>query len=157
MRIWILMFGFKGLKGLCHSCLVHFVKNASWCILIYYGTLELNIQYTGNNQGEVQTWEICSVDYMNTKLTLIWTSEKASQMTPKNFSWKINLYYTCRHIKVVTQWFDYTKKHVSRLNKLFFYTLLIVHGEPEYSFSTFAARFKFPKLFLLILLILKYF
>ena len=68
-----------------------------------------------------------------------------------------SLLHVQTHIKVVTQWFDYTKKHVSRLNKLFFYTLLIVHGEPEYSFSTFAARFKFPNLFLLILLILKYF
>ena len=29
---------------------------------------------------------------------------------------------------------------------------LVVHGEREFSFSTFATRFKFPKLFLLFLL-----
>ena len=29
MRIQILILGFKGLKRLCHGCLVHFVYNAS--------------------------------------------------------------------------------------------------------------------------------
>ena len=62
--------------------------------------------------------------------------------------------YTCRNINDVTQWFVKTnlcftvEKHVKEL---------VVHGEREFSFSTFATRFKFPKLFLLFLLTVKRF
>ena len=51
-----------------------------------------------------------------------------------------------------TKWFVWTNLHVSRFSKPV--KELVVHSEQEFSFSTFAARFKFPILFLLFLLIL---
>ena len=51
-----------------------------------------------------------------------------------------------------TQWFVWTNLHVSHFHKRV--KELVVHSEQEFSFSTFAAHFKFPNLFLLFLLIL---
>ena len=92
---------------------------------------------------------------INTKLTLTWTGEKASQTALNKFLCKINFDEKCRNIKAVMQWFVYTNLHVSCLNKRV--KQLVVYGEQEFSFSTFAAHFKFPNLFPLFLLILKHF
>ena len=90
---------------------------------------------------------------VNTKLTLIWMSEKASQTTLNTFLCKRNLDHMCQNIKAVTQQFVSTNLHVSCLNKCI--KELVVHVEQEFSFSTFAAHFKCPNLFLLFLNILK--
>ena len=78
-------------------------------------------------------------------------------MTKIFMNWNTGITFTwpCRNIKAITQWFVWTSLHVSRLNKCI--KELIIYSEQEFSFTTFAAHFKFPNLLLLFLLILKRF
>ena len=79
----------------------------------------------------------------------------AQHMTKIFLNWNVTFTWPCRNIKAITQWFVETSLYVSRLNKCI--KELIIYREQEFSFTTFAAHFKFPNLFLLFLLILKRF
>ena len=89
---------------------------------------------------------------MHTKLNLIWTSEKASQTALNEFLCKINRYYLylCRNIRAPIN----ATVCLSGQTCMFHPWMnncvnLVVLGEQEFSFSTFAACVKFPNLFLL--------
>ena len=111
-----------------------------------------------SNQGGAQTWEIPFVKQYEYKTDFNLKEWKGfTNGTKQVFVQKYTLsldYTLCRNIKVVTQQFVQTNLHVSCLNKK---NKLVIHSEQEFSFSTFAAWFKFPNLILLFLLILKCF
>ena len=111
-----------------------------------------------SNQGGAQTWEIPFVKQYEYKTDFNLKEWKGfTNGTKQVFVQKYTLsldYTLCRNIKVVTQQFVQTNLHVSCLNKK---NKLVIHSEQEFSFSTFAAWFKFPNLILLFLLIFKRF
>ena len=89
---------------------------------------------------------------MHTKLNLIWASEKASQTALNKFLCKINLYYLylCRNIRAVINATLCLSKQTCMFHPWMNNCVnLVVRGEQEFSFSTFAACVKFPNLFLL--------
>ena len=107
------------------------------------------------NQGREQTWEICAIEQYEYKTDFNLTEGKGftngtKEVFGQNKSWLQEQKYKGSNAMVCQ-----TNLHVSCLNKRV--KQLVVYGEQEFSFSTFAAHFKFSNLFLLFLLILKHF
>ena len=104
------------------------------------------------NQGGAQTWQFRSVKQYEYKTDFNLNEWKGFTNSTKQVFVQNNSWLHMQKHKGGTKWFVWTNLHVSRFSKPV--KELVVHSEQEFSFSTFAARFKFPILFLLFLLIL---
>ena len=109
------------------------------------------------DQGGAHTWEICSVEQYQYKTDLNlnggkgFTNGTKQVFVQNKFWWKVQKHKGSN----ATVCLD--KLACFMLEQMCKTILLVIYGEQEFSFSTIAAHFKFPILFLLFLLILKHF
>ena len=111
--------------------------------------------HTQINQGGEQTWEICVVEQYEYKTDFNLNEGKGFTNSTKQVFLQNKSWLQVQKHKGSNATVCLDKLACFMLEQT--HKIIVVYGEQEFSFSTFAAHFKFPNLFLLFLLNLKRF